>query len=445
MDGCSSLSDRQGDQSAFEVVDDVDQILAEEIRRVCATARSLIEDDRFPTVQLRTLKRDGHRLVEAEREAVDWRFAFPVLTRQGGFWEHLATLIEPLCADPLIDTLTGWLPQAPHRAEAIWRDVLKGLIERCRETSGGWEDDPELVARMIAEWRAAYDWQTVPMQTLVPLDNLQGPEETLEIEAGVRLRSLTDEERAEFWEKFADDPALTGVTIEQLNQWSHALDLRWEMVRRSPADYSPVDEKIIDVVRAMRLHHPGQVGYALTWTRIDPADWPGSGPWVRDRLTTSRSGSSFGVMGSSVEAQSVEKIRRLLAALRATKGDKALSIALRRFDQASGREDDEDTLIDLWIAFEALLLPDGSTELNYRVALRLARLCGDTPEQREDIFSSAKESYRARSKIVHGESPPEAMPQILSRTRDIAREAVSRWLLHRPADGVKGLDRALLS
>lgn len=426
-------------------MDDVDQVLAEEIRRVCATARSLVEDDRLPTVQIRTLKRDGHRLVEAEREAVDWRFAFPVLTRQGGFWEHLVTLIEPLCADPLIEALTGWLPQAPHRAEAIWRDVLQGLIERYRETSGGWKDDPELVARMIAEWRAAYEGETVPMQALVPLDNLQGPEEALEIEAGVDLRPVTDQERAEFWEKFAHDAALTGVAIEQLNQWSHALDLRWEMVRRSPADYGPVDEKITDVIRAVRLHHPGQVGYALTWTRTDPADWPGSGPWVRDRLTTPRSASSFGSMRYSVGAQSVEKIRRLLAALRATKSDKALAIALRRFDQASGRENDEDTLIDLWIAFEALLLPDGSTELNYRIALRLARLCGDTPERRQDIFISAKESYRARSKIVHGESPREPIRQILPRTGDMAREALSRWLLNRPADGVQGLDRALLS
>jgi hypothetical protein len=431
--------------ATIESMHDVDELLADEIRSICATARSLAEDE-LPTVQISSLRWAGNRLLESEREVIDWRLTFSVLTRQPEFWEHLIGLIKPLCQDKLIDELTGWIPgDGPPRAESIWRDVLQGLIERYRETSGGWDDDAELVRRLIAEWRAAYACPTVPMQTLVPLHNLRGPDEPMEIEAGVTLRPITDQERAQFWESFVGSPSSAGLTVQQLAQWSHALDLRWEMEKRTPADYSPVDEKITDVVRAVRLQHPGQVGYSLTWTRTDPPDWPGSGPWVRQRLTAPRSLPSFLPIRSSIGPHSVVEIRRLLEALRETRGEKALAIALRRFDLASGRESNEDTLIDLWIAFEALLLPDGMTELNYRVALRLARLCGDTPEQRRDIFTWAKKSYNARSKIVHGTSPPDEMPRIIPRTQGMAREALRRWLLDRPADGVATLDTDLLA
>lgn len=432
-----------GNHKSMDVVDD---LLTDEMRRICHSARALAEEGRIPTIQISSLHRPHSHLVETEREAIDWRLTFPVLTRQPAFWDHLISLIAPLCQDKLIDELTGWtFDDGPARAEAVWRDVLQGLVERYRETSGSWDDDPQLVRRLIAEWRAAYASPTVPMQTLVPLHNLQGPEEFLEIEDGVNLRPITDQERAAFWESFAGSPSSAGLTAQQLDQWSHALDLRWQMEKRTPADYTPVDEKITDVVRAVRLHHPGQLGYSLTWTRTDPPDWPGSGPWVQQRLTAPRSLPSFMPIRSSISAHSVIEIRRLLAALRATRGDKALGIALRRFDLASGRESNEDALIDLWIAFEALLLPDGTTELNYRVALRLARLCGDTPEQRQDIFSWAKKSYNARSKIVHGTSPPGEMPRIIPRTQGMAREALRRWLLDRPTNGVATLDTDLLA
>ena len=425
---------------------DVDRLLANEVLRVCAYGRSLAErEGGVPMLRVRSLSRTATGLVEIEREMIDWRLMFPKLTREPGFWDRLAALVAPVCEDPLINDLTGWAGSHDRqRAQPVWSDVLQPLTQRYRETLDSWDDEPGLIARLIEEWRAAYYAPLVPMQTLVPLHNLAGPEEPMEIDPGVQLRPITDAERAEFWESFAGSPSSAGLTINQLAGWTHGLDFRWEMPRRTPADYAPVDSQIDDVVRALQLRYPGPVGYSLTWTRADPPDHSSSRPWTDQRLTTPRGLPSFPPIPCSLQPFPLKDIRELLAAMRARKNDKALTIALRRFDLASGRASTEDSLIDLWITLEALLLSDGTAELRYRASLRLARLCGDTPAARQDIFRLAKRSYDARSKIVHGEKPPDTMPQIIFRTRGLVQQALRRWLLD-PVNGVSSLDDDLLS
>lgn len=70
---------------------------------------------------------------------------------------------------------------------------------------------------------------------------------------------------------------------------------------------------------------------------------------------------------------------------------KPLTLAIRRFLQ-SGRRDIEDSILDIMIGFEALLMSDigGSAEraeLRFRLALRAARLLGDSFGKRKEIFN----------------------------------------------------------
>ncbi len=430
---------------------DVDQLLADEVLTISAYAQSLVErdvdgDGGIPVIGVRSLQRVGHDLAEVERAVVDWRLAFPLLSRQPGFWDRLTSLVQPLCTNSLIDELTGWMSGGDrYRAQAVWTDVVQPLVRRYREALGSWDDDPELIARLIAEWRAAYHAEAVPMQTLIPLHNLLGPEDPVEIEPGLTLRPISDRERAEFWQSFAGSPSSAGLTISQLTRWTHALDLRWQIPRRMPIDYAPVDDQLDNLVWTLQLLYPSAVGYSLTWSRADPPDYPSSRPWTDGRLTAPGSLPAFIPIPCSLEPFPLEDIRLLLAALRSRGNEKGLEIALRRFGLASGRGSTEDSLIDLWITLEALLLSDGTTELRYRASLRLARLCGDTPEARKEIFELAKKSYDARSKIVHGENPPADMPRIISRTRGFAQRALRRWLLDRPSRGIAGIDEELLS
>jgi hypothetical protein len=136
-------------------------------------------------------------------------------------------------------------------------------------------------------------------------------------------------------------------------------------------------------------------------------------------------------------------LRDLLRGLRDARGDQRLDLALSRFDAAYSRHDPGDRLIDLWIAFEALLLPDGRNELSYRSAVRIAQLVGDSPSERQEAFELARLSYKKRSKHVHGDLETKEFGNVVEETRELARRALRAWILNPPRDGVKPLDQAI--
>ncbi len=65
-----------------------------------------------------------------------------------------------------------------------------------------------------------------------------------------------------------------------------------------------------------------------------------------------------------------------------------------------------DKIIDGIITLEALLLPHIKDELAFRLSLRAALLIGETEEERHKFFKIAKEAYKHRSDLIHGEIKP---------------------------------------
>lgn len=60
-------------------------------------------------------------------------------------------------------------------------------------------------------------------------------------------------------------------------------------------------------------------------------------------------------------------------------------------------------LVDIVIAFEAVLLPNVNSELKFRLSERVALLIGKSKDERIEIFNNMKKIYDTRSKLVHGE------------------------------------------
>jgi hypothetical protein len=123
--------------------------------------------------------------------------------------------------------------------------------------------------------------------------------------------------------------------------------------------------------------------------------------------------------------------------------DRRLALALRRFDSAYSRYEDEDSLIDLWVAFEALLLPDGQSELSYRAALRIAVLAEKDRAERSVAFKQARLSYKCRSQVVHGEATAERLDRVVTQTRELARKVLRSWILNPPEGGIEEIDSLL--
>ena len=120
-----------------------------------------------------------------------------------------------------------------------------------------------------------------------------------------------------------------------------------------------------------------------------------------------------------------------------------MSLIFRRLNSAYERRLAEDALVDLWVAFEAFVVPDSTTELRYRASLRIARLVGTSYNERQAAFLTARSSYDARSKVVHGGTVPTDLDALTEQTRLLARNALNRWLLD-PDMSIETLDRSLL-
>jgi hypothetical protein len=145
-----------------------------------------------------------------------------------------------------------------------------------------------------------------------------------------------------------------------------------------------------------------------------------------------------------LEQSDAKPLRALLSGL-SSETDNRLDLALRRFNRAYERYSSEDSLIDLWVAFEALLVPDGSQELRYRASLRIARFAAQTSVERKRVFRLARDSYDVRSKVVHGSSVPDGLDKTVEQTRQLARKVLQAWVLNPPQNGVSDIDDALLA
>jgi hypothetical protein len=99
-----------------------------------------------------------------------------------------------------------------------------------------------------------------------------------------------------------------------------------------------------------------------------------------------------------------------------------LMVAAGRINESSLRSRPEDAILDLTIALEALL-SDGSQELTYKLALRVAaivRINPSYPRTSSEAFREIKAIYGYRSSIVHGK--PNRAKEIVQKS--FAGEAV---------------------
>ena len=270
--------------------------------------------------------------------------------------------------------------------------------------------------------------------------------EPTEIEPGLVIRQLTDTDRTELWRTFGGEhfPGPINPTIPDLEAWEAVIDYRWDLDRKSPLSNEHATEVIRDTVRALRLHHPGITGTTVIWNRADPAEMFAADPLGNGLFAPLGTGPGLFMdrLETHVGQNCGEPLQVLLEALRSAEADKRLALAIRRLDAAYLRLDPEDRLLDLWIAFEALLLPDVSGELRYRASIRIAQLLGGTSDEKRAAFNLARSSYNVRSEVVHGQASREDLSKIVEETRELARKAVKAWLLN-PPEGVSSLDDAI--
>jgi len=207
------------------------------------------------------------------------------------------------------------------------------------------------------------------------------------------------------------------VTQHALPKFGFALETTLLSPERT-IDMCEASERFARAVTALRLLKSGAFGLPLllafqTESRaLRSALFP-----FRPRIAGQR---------YSLEGQDAAQLNRISQSLSVVPPSHRYSMALRRFEMAYERWLAEDRLIDYWVALEALFLPDGPPqELRYRASLRVAWFVAQGPGEREEIFRQIRDSYDARSGIVHGRNPKD-VPSISQFTEDVLRRALRK-------------------
>jgi hypothetical protein len=213
-------------------------------------------------------------------------------------------------------------------------------------------------------------------------------------------------------------------------------------------------EVVANVMDVLRIVHGGDIGVGAL--RVVPRSrhtphirrtyaWdyePEVTPYLARR-------TAYGLPpAESLAPSEVDDIRRLLPKHLLGVQQKGLGVALQRFRDSYERHSPEDPqrLLDVAIAFEALLLNDGpDKELSYRLRLRGARWLHGAPEARRATFQLLRDLYGVRSQIAHGETlaslglaDRRRLAAVLRDAPVLLRQALRHSLEGRGPEGLEG-------
>ncbi len=259
------------------------------------------------------------------------------------------------------------------------------------------------------------------------------------------LSPFTPEEKTQAWNSDVD----FYPTVKNPIEFNAFLQSKYKLAcirfQEQKKEYSTeeVNEELMDVLTALRLTKAGDVGAPAIFERSELQSrlmMPTATISRTNDYVVRQSGNEYSI--TEAELSQVNNLFVSLQGLNSQAQRGGLRVALRRFNQAYSRENDEDRIIDLTIALESCLLAGLSKELSYRFVLRGVALLADMRNPKE-TKSLLQEIYNIRSSIVHdgktlselkkdtkhnpsGHAAQEFLRQSEELVRDILREYVTQ-------------------
>ncbi|HEY0100089.1 MAG TPA: hypothetical protein VGB76_14160 [Pyrinomonadaceae bacterium] len=248
---------------------------------------------------------------------------------------------------------------------------------------------------------------------VAPLQGLVMEDAVVPLSNGLEVRRLIKEEMAPYrtpgsvWEDewcavraTYEIPKLVGTGGEDRFK-AMTLEERNKGRKKEDAAEEEANDRIEDVINALRLYgmftvyHSGIMHLTPKWLFIGSHSVPNR--VLGERMITYQFGSEgdvrfFPPFWSKLENPKVKK---------------ELGTAVRRFSYSCVRHLNEDKIIDLMIAAEALFLRGTREgEKRFRLAFRAGLFLGADQAARKEVYNRMKKAYDLRSTLVHGGSNP---------------------------------------
>jgi hypothetical protein len=206
-----------------------------------------------------------------------------------------------------------------------------------------------------------------------------------------------------------------------------------------------------EVLHALRLFKAGRVSLPGSLSLVK--HWSGTSSGVRI-VGIGHQEAAWWSRSYALTAAEAAELREFWPSVTLGRSKKLVAAAIRRLSYAGERNRADDRLVDLVIAAESLFLGGAGTaqergELRYRYALRGAFFLEIEGSSRRQVFRFLRNGYDARSAIVHGGSPEDALlkslggdqlelGQFADLTEELVRQAI-RKALALPSEAGLGL------
>lgn len=244
---------------------------------------------------------------------------------------------------------------------------------------------------------------TVLYKMTAPLSGISGDIEKVDFGGNFKLRRILDSEKAAYLQ-LAAEPFPNPFGDLDIELVDYVLEVPNYHHKGKSLDISFCREGLEDIVTVLRLFKLGLVEFSviktetITWTPFATTTYA-----FGHRLHDTRFAASYELNKSEKKGllRLWRRFKSFKNAASSSRSGRYANLAIKRFNLGVEESDYENKIIDFFVAFEALCLPE-KDELAYRLSSRLALLLGNSDEEAERIRKFITKAYAIRSRIVHG-------------------------------------------
>lgn len=305
-------------------------------------------------------------------------------------------LSQPVLCDCIIAGSSKDLTDKAHRA--VFRTYAQLVLARAICIAGA-ASDVNTAENMLQQFFDFLFSGIVKRKVTVPLIHVKLGDNEYDLEDFGTLESLPDLQ-----------PELVPVEISRFlfSKPSCQLTLRIETQRFLSAQFFPVGEMLRLRVAVLRLAVDPLISYNHFYVEhVRPWETPLLDSDFHSRFW-SQPDQKVEITARLFTDDHVQKVRELWAQFDEMNWNSVTPwrLALNRLDDAIFKLESgsPDAIMDLVIGLESIFVePESRQESTYKVATRVARFLEADEVGRKEVFRQAKELYKLRSKLAHGQ------------------------------------------
>lgn len=367
--------------------------------------------------------------------------------------EKYKKILEVIGRDEFIKShigkLVGLYSQLSNQKAEDYINVFLRWFFRDSRTDQGFNSDRFLEYYEIFE-TFFYDSHLI-LRDSCRLFNFQCDADKIQLNDEICIREATKDELRVIQKENEEDPSKRGYEV--FSKSNHFIELKirvkklicnsendesWQSASESEKIEADINSKLDLVINSLRLFKPSAVyrnsriqrhieGFYGLFHTCYRSSFLNNIAIGKKCILTSKDTASY--------KSTWDKIQKC-------ENDNELKIALTRFGYAIDRRNIADRILDSFIGLESLYLPDGNSELTFRLSLRASKMLGDSPDKQEDIFKFLKQMYDVRSKVAHGKKI-ETKDEDLNRLENLFQNSILKYIEDKSKYKKENLDRII--